>query len=134
MTMDVRWWVVILTIAGAVVTGWGLFSALVDGRREYRRVLRQEAHMRRLRARRAREMKGLSPSDAAYETAKRRMSSEWTRLGLPLLVSNSDMAVLPTTVVRSILGHALKQVRGDLVTVGIGLAISTVASVWSIWI
>ncbi|SKC50433.1 hypothetical protein SAMN06295973_1476 [Plantibacter cousiniae] len=131
--MDVRWWVVILTIAGAMVTGWGLFSALVDGRREYLRVLREEAQLRRLKKRHSREIVGLTSTDPAYQSSEARMWSEWHRLKLPT-TTYLDIEILPTTLGRSILGHALKQVRGDLVTVGIGLAISTVASVWSIWI
>lgn len=131
--MDVRWLLVILTVVGAVVTGWGLVNALVQGQREYLRVLRQEAHMRRLENRWAREVAGLSSTDPVYRASEERKWAEWRLLDLPM-TTYTEIEILPTTVGRSILGHALKQVRGDLVTVGIGLAISTVASVWSIWI
>lgn len=130
-----RYWVIALSIAGFALTAAGLMGAFSTVRRDYLRALRQEARIRYLNGRVAREyaefrsLPGDAPKIWQMWSAERR-ARKWRHWKLPML-RRADLNVAPVMAGRVALAQAFASVKSDLFWVGIGLVCATAASILS---
>lgn len=133
--MDLRTWLVILTVAGFVITVGGLVAAWIGARREYDDASRRIDKMEELsRGERADQPENRRSETTEEATARHeRWTAEYAKHGLTR-PTYDNMVFLAAYESRRLLGLVLKSTGRDFLVAAFGLLVSTGASVGSLFL
>lgn len=133
--MDLRTWLVILTVAGFVITVGGLVAAWIGARREYEDASRRVDKMEELgeaeRADQAENRRSETTEEAEARRAKWNAAYAQHDLTRP---TYDNMVFLAAYESRRLLGLVLKSTGRDFLVAAFGLLVSTGASVGSLFL
>ena len=132
-----RWIVSALTVTGFSLTAGGLISAFFSARRRIAVEAGRVKEMRRLAAEEAAEMKARTPDEERSPLFSSAIHARYDGLyaesGL-FRPSKGNLAHMPALEAQRLLRLVFQSSRLDLGWAGLGLLLSTVASVWSLWL
>lgn len=132
--MDLRAWLVILTVVGFLITIGGLIAAWVGARREYRDAETRIDNLERLgEAERADGRENRSDTEAQSKARHEKWDAEYAKHDL-IRVTYDNLPYIAAYESRRLLGLVLNSTGRDFLVAAFGLLVSTGASVGSLFL